>query len=110
MFQIKLMLFAIVALMAIDSTFAIIGGQSASRSQFPYFALLKTHRLKYYTDYWTGDFVVILLYFTLNCFFFWVGERKDVIISNNMSMSLYVYIFSILVLNAVERSLQINML
>lgn len=57
MFQIKFMLFAVVTLMAVNSAIAIIGGQDAYRSQFPYFAYLKIHRGKY--DYYTGEMTVI---------------------------------------------------
>lgn len=40
------MLFAAVALMAVGSAIAIIGGQDAAREKFPYFAYLKTFRAK----------------------------------------------------------------
>lgn len=43
MFQAKFMLFAVVALMAVSSAIAIMGGQDAARNQFPYFAHLKIH-------------------------------------------------------------------
>lgn len=46
MYQTKLMLFAAVALMAVGSAIAIIGGQDAAREKFPYFAYLKTFRAK----------------------------------------------------------------
>lgn len=46
MFQIKLVLFAIVALAAVSCVNAIIGGQNAARAQFPYYAYLKTYRTK----------------------------------------------------------------
>lgn len=57
MLQIKVILFAVVASMAVDSSLAIIGGQNAVRSQFPYFAYLRTERAKY--DYWTGETKVL---------------------------------------------------
>lgn len=56
------MLLAVIALMAVDSTIAIIGGQDAARSQFPYFAHLKTHQAKY--NHWTGETKVISLYYS----------------------------------------------
>lgn len=45
MFQIKFMLFAIVALMSISTTFGIIGGKDATRGQFPYYAYLESYKL-----------------------------------------------------------------
>lgn len=41
----KFMLFAIVALMVVGSTFAIIGGKDATRGQFPYFAYLESYKI-----------------------------------------------------------------
>lgn len=46
MFQMKFMLFAVVALMVVGSTIAIIGGKDALRRQFPYYAYLKTYEAK----------------------------------------------------------------
>lgn len=40
----KFMLFAVVALVIVNGAIAIIGGQSATPGQFPYFVLLKTTR------------------------------------------------------------------
>lgn len=44
MSRMKFMLFAVVALIAIGSTVAIIGGQDAIRAQFPYYAYLKMYK------------------------------------------------------------------
>lgn len=44
MFQIKCVLFAVVAAMVVDSTVAIIGGQDAARGQFPYFAYIESYK------------------------------------------------------------------
>lgn len=61
MFPIKFMLFAVVTLIVVGSTFAIIGGQDADHGQFPYFAYLKTYISK--SDYrnWESG-VNMLLY------------------------------------------------
>lgn len=45
MLQTKFMLIAAIAFMAIGSAIAIIGGQDASLSQFPYFAFLETYKV-----------------------------------------------------------------
>lgn len=39
------MLFAVVALMAVSTTFAILGGKDAARKQFPYFAYLESYKI-----------------------------------------------------------------
>lgn len=39
------MLFAVVALMAVGTTFGIIGGKDAARTQFPYFAYLESYKI-----------------------------------------------------------------
>lgn len=39
------MLFAAIALMAIGSAVAIIGGQDAALGQFPYFAYVQTYKV-----------------------------------------------------------------
>lgn len=57
MIQIKSILFAVVALMAVGSAIAIIGGKDAVRGRFPYFAYLKCFRAK--TD-WSFKSPVIL--------------------------------------------------
>lgn len=46
MLQMELLLFAVVALMAVRSTVAIVGGLDAVRGRFPYFALIKSYQLK----------------------------------------------------------------
>lgn len=46
MLQMKFVLFAAVALMAVGSTVAIIGGTDVFRGRFPYFALIKSYQMK----------------------------------------------------------------
>lgn len=45
MLQTKSMLFAVVVLMAVSTTFAIIFGKDATRTQFPYFAYLESYKI-----------------------------------------------------------------
>lgn len=59
MLQTKYMLFAVVAMMAVRSTVAIIGGQDAASGQFPYFVLLETFK--------TGEPVILFNYITFRC-------------------------------------------
>lgn len=44
MLQIKFMFFTVVALMAVRSTVAIMGGEDAARGQFPYFVYLEAYK------------------------------------------------------------------
>lgn len=44
MCQLKCVLFAVVALMTVGSSVAIIGGQDAARGQFPYFVYIEAYK------------------------------------------------------------------
>lgn len=45
MFQMKCVLFAVVALMTVGGTVAIYGGQDAARAQFPFYAYIEAYKI-----------------------------------------------------------------
>lgn len=75
------MLFAIVALMAVGSAIAIIGGEDAVLQRFPYFAHLKIYK----RSALCLKSVILLLCFKMNLKILGGRERGDEMKANNIS-------------------------